>query len=388
MHARAEKLTGLQAMRGVAALLVVLHHAAGTLALPKYAGIVIAGGILTPLGRAGVDLFFVLSGFVIYYVHHADIGRAQGFRRYMLRRLVRIYPTYWVVLFLMLALFLGHPSFGGDAPHSPRAIVQSFLLVPFTTPGEFTIVGVAWTLSHELLFYTLFGLAILDSRFGARLFAGWFCCLAAAALVLPAPLPPPLNFLLHVKNLEFFIGMGVARLVLAGGSSRPASWPLLLAGAACFVGTGVVELQGHDFQTTAPTLFYGLGAGMMILAAASLEMQGRLGRVPPLLGFLGAASYSIYLIHHPVVIGLAKAVHASGLDVYAGAGAALPLLVLLALPAVLAGIMLYLAVERPVLHTARRVLAAAPRIVPIPAPTFGGGAGLASPVPPTASSPP
>src|SRR5690242_21024508 len=113
MHTRVGKLTGLQAMRGVAALLVVLHHAAGTLALPKYADVAIAGGLLTPLGRAGVDLFFVLSGFVIYYVHRADIGRAQSFRRYMLRRLVRIYPTYWVVLFLMLALFLGHPSFGG-----------------------------------------------------------------------------------------------------------------------------------------------------------------------------------------------------------------------------------------------------------------------------------
>jgi exopolysaccharide production protein ExoZ len=373
MHANVGKLTGLQAMRGVAAFLVVLHHAAGTVALPKYTDVVIADGILTPLGRAGVDLFFVLSGFVIYYVHHRDIGRAQSFRRYMLRRLSRIYPTYWGVFFLMLALFLGHPSFGGDTPHSPRAIIQSFLLIPFTTPGEFTIVGVAWTLSHELLFYTLFGLVILDSRFGARLFAGWFCCLVVAALFLPTPLPPPFNFLLHVKNLEFFIGMGVARLVLAegdgGGRTAAASWLLLLAGAACFVGTSVVELQGYDFQISAPTLFYGLGAGMMILAFASLEMRGRLGRVPRPLVFLGAASYSLYLIHHPIVIGLVKAAHATGLDAYAAdsGAASMLLLALLTAPAVAAGIVLYITVERPALRTAQRALAKAPEPAAVPA---------------------
>src|ERR1700737_2029314 len=79
-----EKLLGLQVLRGVAAVLVVLHHVAATLALPKYMGLVVAGGIFAPLGRAGVDLFFVLSGFIIYYVHHGDIGRPRRLGRYTL----------------------------------------------------------------------------------------------------------------------------------------------------------------------------------------------------------------------------------------------------------------------------------------------------------------
>src|ERR1700736_6010856 len=92
-----DRLLGLQVLRGVAAVLVVLHHVAVTLALPKYMGLVIAGGLFAPLGRAGVDLFFVLSGFIIYYVHHVDVDVPARFRRYAILRLMRIYPTYWAV---------------------------------------------------------------------------------------------------------------------------------------------------------------------------------------------------------------------------------------------------------------------------------------------------
>ena len=84
------ELLGLQALRGLAALLVVAHHTAGTLARAKYGGHELVGGLLFPLGRAGVDLFFVLSGFIIYYVHHADIACPDRFRNYAVRRLSRI----------------------------------------------------------------------------------------------------------------------------------------------------------------------------------------------------------------------------------------------------------------------------------------------------------
>jgi len=88
-----EQLTGVQAARGIAALLVVVHHCAGTLALPKYAGVAFAGGYFVPFGRAGVDFFFVLSGFIIAWIHSGDVGDRSQLGQYTAKRLARIFPT-------------------------------------------------------------------------------------------------------------------------------------------------------------------------------------------------------------------------------------------------------------------------------------------------------
>ena len=349
-----ERLLGLQMLRGVAAVLVVLHHVAVTLALPKYMGLVIAGGIFAPLGRAGVDLFFVLSGFIIYYVHHGDIGRPQRLRRYAMRRLVRIYPTYWVVLFLLVVAAFALPSLGASFYRQPRVLLQSALLIPFTRPGEYTIVSVAWTLSHELLFYTLFGIAIISNRVGRKIFAIWLLCLIAARLM-PA-LPPPLNFFLHVKNLEFFIGMAVARLLLS--ERFQPGWGVLLTGAIGFVAVGAIERGGFDFQESAPTLLYGAAAAAMIIALGALEERRSLRAVPRPLVLLGAASYSIYLIHFTVVIALVKVAHGAQLT----EGPAHFLFPAIAIVAIAAGLSLYALVERPVLRIARRWPDEAPAI--------------------------
>jgi exopolysaccharide production protein ExoZ len=339
---RHERLLGLQVLRGLAALLAVIHHVAVTLALRKYMGLSILGGLFVPLGRAGVDLFFVLSGFIIYYVHHADIGVPTRFRRYATRRLVRIYPTYWAVLLLVVGALFVLPSLGASVDRQPLIILKSALLIPFTDRQP--IVGVAWTLSHELLFYGLFGVAILSSRIGTKLFAIWLVCLIVARL-LPT-LPPPLNFFLHVKNLEFFIGMAVARLLLSD-RFQP-GWGTLLAGAVGFSAVGVFERGGFDFQLSTPTLLYGLAAGVMTLALAALERRGRLPTVPRPLILLGAASYSIYLIHFTVVVAAIKLAHAAKLTELTGV-VVFPAVAILAIAA---GLLLYALVERPVLRMA------------------------------------
>jgi peptidoglycan/LPS O-acetylase OafA/YrhL len=90
------KLSGVQTARGVAALTVVLYHATRALSLPQYLGYIPFGNSLG-FGHAGVDFFFVLSGFIIMHAHTADIGRPERLYRYMWRRVTRIYPIYWVV---------------------------------------------------------------------------------------------------------------------------------------------------------------------------------------------------------------------------------------------------------------------------------------------------
>src|SRR5580692_2096905 len=99
------RLLGIQLARGAAAVLVVLYHAGRGLALPQYLGHVPLGGLFN-FGHAGIDFFFVLSGFIIFTVHHGDIGRPSALPRYVWRRLARIYPIYWVVTAIVIALAL------------------------------------------------------------------------------------------------------------------------------------------------------------------------------------------------------------------------------------------------------------------------------------------
>jgi exopolysaccharide production protein ExoZ len=350
MRERSE-LMGLQALRGIAALLVVAHHTAGTLALAKYGDHLLAGGLFGPMGRAGVDLFFVLSGFIIYYVHYTYIGCPRRLRNYGIRRLARIYPTFWVALAIVtVPTLIYHPSevIGDDAS---IGLLRSALLLPITNSDQSNIVGVAWTLSHELLFYTLFGFLILSRRVGVAVFAVWCTALLGARFF--SELAPPLNFLLHVKNLEFLMGVTVAKLLLE--TPRRAGWWTLASGAALFVATGVVELRGgYDFLESWPTLFYGAAAALMIFALASLEEEHRIVRIPRPLVFAGAASYSIYLIHFTLVVGLVKAAHSAGLTERLPA---LLLFFMIAAAATAGGVVLYLAVERRLVRFAQRLVA-------------------------------
>src|ERR1700690_1319738 len=90
------RLLSIQAARGVASLAVIFYHAGGGVALPQYVGFIPLGGFFN-FGHAGVDFFFVLSGFIIYFVHHRDIGHPASLPRYTWRRLTRVLPIYWVV---------------------------------------------------------------------------------------------------------------------------------------------------------------------------------------------------------------------------------------------------------------------------------------------------
>jgi peptidoglycan/LPS O-acetylase OafA/YrhL len=107
---RTGKLLGIEAVRGVAALLVVLFHAGRLLSGPKDYGSLPLGGVFD-FGRAGVDVFFVLSGFIISFIHARDVTSDAGPRRRRLatfarKRLLRIYPSYWICSLILLAILL------------------------------------------------------------------------------------------------------------------------------------------------------------------------------------------------------------------------------------------------------------------------------------------
>jgi len=299
----------LQAARAVAAGMVVLFHL-GSVA-EKYFGL----PLTADWGRAGVEFFFVLSGFIITNAHWADIGRPERLARFAWKRFVRIYPTYWMVFLLVFALAFRVVNV------SAYEALRALTLAP---TGATPILTVAWSLHWEMVFYTLFALLIVHPAFALAAFM-------AAAVWMPNS---PYYLLL------FLLGVGCARL--AQRDVRIPGWALAVVGAAGYGVACHVEASGGN-----PTaIAYGIAASVLILGLVRSEIAGHVFGAHPQVQLLGDASYSIYLVHYPIISAIFKAAMALGLHSPA-AGSGVYALALLVAPGV--GIAFHLLVERPVI---------------------------------------
>jgi len=287
LSARARaRLDGVEAGRGVAALLVVLYHAALHVESNVPGSAILWG--LPHFGHAGVDFFFVLSGFIISFVHRTDLGRPDRLAHYLERRFTRVFPFYWLVLgFSLLGTWLLHRSqFPGV-----REILSNVLLLPQT---EDKIVGGAWTLVYEIMFYCVFAVAICNRRIGAGVLCVWAVLVTTGFFLSPVS-----GSLLAVAMspfcLEFFLGIGAAAIL--SGYTVPRSGLVLAIGLAGFALAGVCETTGRLYGFgAAARLGYGICSFLVILALVEHERLGRL-RVPRFMAVLGRASYSVYLVH-------------------------------------------------------------------------------------------
>lgn len=330
-------LTTIQAARGAAALAVVLCHVGTVLGDPFHGAL--------RAGHAGVDFFFVLSGFIIATVHHADIGRPSRLPAYLGKRLTRIYPLYWTATGVALGL-----SAGGAASlvqRDPARLLLSLALLPQHTEP---VLAVAWTLQHEMLFYLAFALLILNRSIGVAVLAIWAGFVAVTTALTPAGLPwAPADLLRDFVgasyNLEF--GLGVAVAVLARRVQVSFPRPVAAMGMAGLSLTGAAEDAGWiPYLGLTGQALFALSAAAVILGLATAERVGaaRAGRAAV---FVGSASYAIYLIHAPVVIGVGSLEAVRTLP----AGAAAAALGALGLSA---GLILHVALERPILARLRR----------------------------------
>ena len=321
-------LSGVQAARGVAALLVVLYHATVLIEAPRYWGGAVLGGMFR-FGDAGVPFFFVLSGFIIYWVHADDLGRRDRFGAYAFSRLTRIYPIYWLVMALVLVALAAVPGLGGWP--SASVILRSTLLA-----GDYaqSVLPVAWTLYHEMLFYAVFAFAIA-LRWGLLLLGAWLAlCALSLVGVSWGYLNAPINLL---------FGMGVLAAWLLRRGPVPLPLTLLAAGTAVFFAIGLGAAFGGY---KGDVLAYGAASFLIVLGCVEAERSGKL-RVPQGMRLLGDASYSLYLIHYTALSAIAKILTTAGI----GPGAAFCLLVA---GSVGCGLLLYLLVERPLLRAFKR----------------------------------
>jgi exopolysaccharide production protein ExoZ len=281
------RLEGVEAGRGVAALLVVFYHAALHVEGDVPGSAVLWG--LPHFGHAGVDFFFVLSGFIISFVHRKDLGRPDRLGHYLERRFTRVFPFYWLVLaFCLLDTWLLHRA---QIPGA-REVLSNVLLLP---QAKDQIVGGAWTLVFELMFYLVFAIAICSRRIGAVVLCAWAALVVAGIVFNPLYRSTALAVATSPFCLEFFLGIGAA--VILSRRTVPLSGIVLVVGLAGFAAAGLCEVAGSLSGFGAPArLAYGACAFMVILALVERERSGHL-RVPRFMAVLGRASYSVYLVH-------------------------------------------------------------------------------------------
>jgi exopolysaccharide production protein ExoZ len=312
------KFDGIEAARGIAATAVVLYHAArhidknyGTTGLLHY----------FQFGHAGVDLFFVLSGFIILTVHYNDVGRPDQIGRYVERRFTRIFPVYWLALAVTVLLgFIGGRGVPGVAD-----ILWSMTLLPsYAEP----VLGIAWTLQFEIAFYAVFGVLILNRKQGMLIFALWVGWILITALwgVGRGGMP---NSLYAVYNLQFLLGMGIAYWFKNHVVPMPRL--LLIVGITLFSLTAIAEnMQRIDGYSNISRVAYGVPAALIVLGIAAAERANSI-TIPKMLKALGSASYSIYLFQFVFIAVAWKLWLAVGLDRSQPHIASFPILVAAAL---------------------------------------------------------
>jgi exopolysaccharide production protein ExoZ len=342
-------LGNVQALRAIAVLMVFAVHVGNPFGFePRYlAGDPLMGWVNLP-GQVGVDLFFVISGLIMTVTTWNVVGGGRDSRRFLMRRLKRIYPIYWVVSLLVLAVFLVRPEIVNSHSSHPPDVLASFLLLP---QAGLPLLAVGWTLTYEMYFYILFGLALLCGRRRLPWILGaWALVTFALAVAFEGSSVPTLNLLANPLLLEFLMGVVVGHLVM---TRRPVAPGWMLAAGTVLMGVGVWFASGIDpsaLDAWFRTVAIGPPAALIVLGAIGLERRKQY-IAPRVLQYLGDASYSIYLWHTLLLVAAGRVVVA----VMPGAeNLHLVLLIAVSLAVLGACIVLYELVERPLLRLVNR----------------------------------
>jgi exopolysaccharide production protein ExoZ len=330
-------LVHIQILRFIAAVSVIAFHALGAAPDGHKVPESIISFVLSYGGR-GVDLFFVISGFIIFYATHGSGLTPAEFLR---RRVERIVPLYFVVIFAVTMLAITLPAtFDTPGWYTPRHILKSLAFIAFTD-GDMPVVYVGWSLEYEMYFYLAAALLMAATRDPWRNIGQMFSALAIVGRI-PGVEAALGNYAFFVDPLiiEFMLGVIVGRVFVTGRID----WPMMVA-----AGCAVAAVLATD--PTQRVIISGIPSALLVIGAAALSRK----RIHPswperALARLGDASYSIYLAQ-------VETVTQAG-TVVAGLIPSIPPLLLLTVTSIIVvafGLLLNIAVERPLLRFSRRL---------------------------------
>ncbi|MDR4949074.1 acyltransferase family protein [Neobacillus cucumis] len=273
------KLSYVQISRAIAILFVLLGHV-NTLFYIKYNYDWFNMGKWDRTG--GVDFFFIVSGFMIYYLYHKHAGLPGKAKEFLLKRIIRIYPLYWLCTFILIALPLCFPSrFQG---YSWELIIKSIIILP-----PIPILDSAWSLCHVMFFYLLFSAFLFRPKIFKPVIFLW---IVATVLIELKIVPyPEGSFIFSFSSLEVFLGCLVAHLTLNYNFKQ--STLFITIGLLGFLAVWINNI--YNFMYIHGPTFFSMFSMILMLGISEKDKKDR--KVPKLLSFLGDASYSIYIAH-------------------------------------------------------------------------------------------
>jgi exopolysaccharide production protein ExoZ len=328
----------IQYLRGVAASMVVWHHAAG-----QVRGM--ATQVPWEFGTSGVDLFFVISGFIM--VVTTSGGRATPLE-FWRRRIVRVVPLYWLLTLLMVAVALVAPGLFKTLKVQASTLVQSLLFIPHFSqsfPGVvWPLLVPGWTLNFEMFFYLFFGLVLfLPERRRLLPLVAFFVVLTAIGLVFGPFASAAAQTYTHPMLLEFAAGASIGTWWLSGRWRLPESttWLLIAAGFVLLV------LRDREPLGTSTQI---VGAVLVVVGALDVRFAAWRNR---LLLALGDSSYSLYLTHI-FTLGVLRVVWNRLLPAPPGLAATLAFMLISLVVCAAVGWLVYRWVEAPLLARLNR----------------------------------
>ena len=294
-------INSIQFLRGFAALAVVVHHTGGY--VKRYFEPTLLFEDKFSIGFAGVDLFFVISGFIIHFTSKNYLNNPSKLKEYLKKRFIRVYPIYWIIttiLFIsswLIVEILDKNIFSIGYPNTLIAYIQTYLLLPL----HFAINPVTWTLSYELFFYLCFAILIISKRLWiipALILAVSFYNIFINIPEIVEVKLNYFNFIFSGYNFEFMFGFLTYPLYEKIKLSNIISVILLI------ISISIIALFGYDigdYDSYKRVLTFGLPSGLILLSLLNLENNNAIS-FPKITLTLGDASYALYLIHFPMML--------------------------------------------------------------------------------------
>jgi exopolysaccharide production protein ExoZ len=334
--------TNVQIARLIAAVVVLLHHAVYQITQHRVPGVTSYTEYLHFDGSTGVDIFFVISGFIMIVTSADRFGSGANAATFLKRRLARIVPLYWIFTALMVVASIVFRNSVAHTDIAPAYLAASLFFIPMAnTAGQIQpVLLLGWTLNYEMLFYGIFAAAmLLPKRVGIPVIFAAILSLAAMGTWVGAGTAVPILFWTRPIILEFLLGILVGLLILrrsavAGGAAAA----LVVASFAALWVASAIEWTDTAWRCFAA----GLPAAA-IVAGAALGPQAGQDPLTRLLRLGGDASYALYL-SHPFVIN-AMSILWRHIPVASGFAFLLATLVV----ALAVAVIIHLLVERPIL---------------------------------------
>lgn len=368
-------IAGIQYLRGLAAFLVLYFHA-----IDQLPALFRSLGPFGHVGVAGVDIFFVISGFIMWTITAGgDTGDGRGSPMGFLgKRIVRIVPLYWVFTALSVAIAVAVPQALHNRSTDPWHILASFLFVPSFHPAfdhmAFPVLVPGWSLQFEMFFYLVFALFVSCTAV-VRMVAvpAVMLGLVLAGIVIR---PTGAIGVTYTDPLmvEFLAGMMLGVLHRAGRlRSLRLGWAGVLAFPLLVPLLTTLVMEDYAVSGSARLVAWGLPAVLLVAGVLCLENRGRV-RTIPLFRLIGDASYSLYLSHLFTLGVLRAAWKAAGLPME-GAGGDIAFAVVACALGVAVAVGVYRLVERPLHDAVRWGIARGGALLPLPSRQRAGAEG-------------